>query len=144
MHTVGRVMEGIFRSLNNLLERFHQSFFFYLLPSSSRYVSIGMYMPSFGILGASFLLTACYLWLNVNEEERQKLKESMKKVTKKDKDGKSKKTKKEEKKYDEKEDEDEESGDETVEVSPLPVVLPSTLTSSLPTLVLSHVMGMLT
>jgi len=31
----------MFRSLNNLLERFHQSFFFYLLPSTDRYVSIG-------------------------------------------------------------------------------------------------------
>lgn len=29
------------RSLNNLLERFHQSYFFYLLPSTDRYVSIG-------------------------------------------------------------------------------------------------------
>lgn len=43
--TAGRICEGIFRSLNNLLERFHQSFFFYLLTSTSRYVSIGMYMP---------------------------------------------------------------------------------------------------
>ena len=45
-----RVIEGIFRSLNNLLERFHQSFFFYLLPSTDRYVSIGLYMPPFGLL----------------------------------------------------------------------------------------------
>ena len=51
LYTAGRIMEGIFRSLNNLLERFHQSFFFYLLPSTSRYVSIGMYMPGFGLLG---------------------------------------------------------------------------------------------
>jgi hypothetical protein len=29
--TMGRVIEGTFRSLNNLLERFHQSFFFYLV-----------------------------------------------------------------------------------------------------------------
>ena len=45
-----RVVEGIFRSLNNLLERFHQSFFFYLLPATDRYVSIGLYMPPFGLL----------------------------------------------------------------------------------------------
>ena len=30
LHTIGRVVEGVFRSLNNLLERLHQSFFFYL------------------------------------------------------------------------------------------------------------------
>lgn len=39
--SLGRILEQIFRSLNNLLERFHQSYFFYLLPSSSRFVSIG-------------------------------------------------------------------------------------------------------
>ncbi|XP_024943463.1 glycosylphosphatidylinositol anchor attachment 1 protein isoform X2 [Cephus cinctus] len=40
-YQVGRVVESIVRSLNNLLERFHQSFFFYLLPSTDRYISIG-------------------------------------------------------------------------------------------------------
>ena len=46
---MARVLEGIFRSLNNLLERFHQSFFFYLMPATSRYISIG---------GSDTLLTA--------------------------------------------------------------------------------------
>lgn len=40
-YQVGRVVESIVRSLNNLLERFHQSYFFYLLPSTDRYISIG-------------------------------------------------------------------------------------------------------
>lgn len=42
----------MFRSLNNLLERFHQSFFFYLLPSTDRYVSIGnnLKMHSFYVI----------------------------------------------------------------------------------------------
>ncbi len=62
LFTAGKLMEGIFRSLNNLLERFHQSFFFYLLPSSSRYVSIGMYMPAFGFLAGSLLIRALGLW----------------------------------------------------------------------------------
>jgi len=70
LYTAGRIMEGIFRSLNNLLERFHQSFFFYLLPSTSRYVSIGMYMPGFGLLAGSMLIRALGLWykciLNAN------------------------------------------------------------------------------
>lgn len=39
-YQVGRVVESMVRSLNNLLERFHQSYFFYLLPSTERYVSI--------------------------------------------------------------------------------------------------------
>lgn len=41
---VGKVVESIIRSVNNLLERFHQSFFFYLLPSTDRYISIGKYL----------------------------------------------------------------------------------------------------
>ena len=42
---IGRLVESTFRSLNNLLEHFHQSFFFYLLPQPTRYVSISQYMP---------------------------------------------------------------------------------------------------
>jgi hypothetical protein len=34
-------LEGTLRSLNNLLERFHQSFFFYLRPATDRFISIG-------------------------------------------------------------------------------------------------------
>ncbi|MPD05112.1 Glycosylphosphatidylinositol anchor attachment 1 protein [Portunus trituberculatus] len=41
LQQVGRVLEGVCRSLNNLLEKFHQSFFFYLLPATNRYISIG-------------------------------------------------------------------------------------------------------
>lgn len=58
----GKVIEGIFRSLNNLLEQFHQSFFFYLLPESHRYVSIGLYMPPFGCLMIGPVIMAIVLW----------------------------------------------------------------------------------
>ncbi|XP_029058036.1 glycosylphosphatidylinositol anchor attachment 1 protein isoform X2 [Monodon monoceros] len=47
---VGKALEGMFRKLNHLLERLHQSFFFYLLPALSRFVSIGLYMPAAGFL----------------------------------------------------------------------------------------------
>ena len=53
---VFRIIEGVCRSLNNLLERFHQSFFFYLLPATDRYVSIGLYMPPFGVLASPVLI----------------------------------------------------------------------------------------
>ncbi|CAG8450657.1 11126_t:CDS:10 [Ambispora leptoticha] len=42
---IGTAVESTFRSLNNLLEHFHQSFFFYLLPSPEKYISIGSYLP---------------------------------------------------------------------------------------------------
>ncbi|KAG8261111.1 Glycosylphosphatidylinositol anchor attachment 1 protein [Homalodisca vitripennis] len=57
------VLEGLLRSLNNLLERFHQSFFFYLLPDTDRYVSIGIYMPCMELLAGALFLKAFTLWL---------------------------------------------------------------------------------
>ena len=38
------------RSVNNLLEKFHQSFFLYLLCSPSKFVSVGLYMIPLGLL----------------------------------------------------------------------------------------------
>ncbi|KAM7037122.1 LOW QUALITY PROTEIN: glycosylphosphatidylinositol anchor attachment 1 protein [Passerculus sandwichensis] len=43
-------LEGMFRKLNNLLERLHQSYFLYLLPSLSRFVSVGSYAPALALL----------------------------------------------------------------------------------------------
>ncbi|KAF1579414.1 Glycosylphosphatidylinositol anchor attachment 1 protein, partial [Eudyptes moseleyi] len=62
MTTVGKTLEGMFRKLNNLLERLHQSYFFYLLPSLSRFVSIGVYMPAFGFLILVLAGSAERLW----------------------------------------------------------------------------------
>ena len=63
LYIMGRIVEGTFRSLNNLLERFHQSFFYYVLPGTSRYVSIGMYMPGFGVLAGGLVILAISLWM---------------------------------------------------------------------------------
>ncbi|TSR16016.1 Glycosylphosphatidylinositol anchor attachment 1 protein [Bagarius yarrelli] len=63
--TLGRLFEGMFRKLNNLLERLHQSYFFYLMPSLSHFVSIGYYMPAFGLLAAILLLRALDLWVQI-------------------------------------------------------------------------------
>ncbi|CAG2177702.1 unnamed protein product, partial [Oppiella nova] len=65
---MGRVVEGIFRSLNNLLERFNRSYYFYLLSSTRRYISIGYYMIPFGLLAAPLVLNALYLYLKTAEE----------------------------------------------------------------------------
>lgn len=57
-----RIVEGTLRSVNNLLERFHQSFFFYLMPSENFYISIGMYMPPLGLLIAPIVIQILALW----------------------------------------------------------------------------------
>ena len=54
--SIARLLEGMYRKLNNLLERLHQSYFFYLMPSLTRFVSIGYYMPAFGLLALILLL----------------------------------------------------------------------------------------
>ncbi|KAN0083587.1 Gaa1-like, GPI transamidase component domain containing protein [Elaphomyces granulatus] len=60
---LGRTVESLCRSLNNLLEHLHQSFFFYLLMQANRFVSIGTYMPSAMLLAGNFTVMAIALWM---------------------------------------------------------------------------------
>jgi GPI-anchor transamidase subunit GAA1 len=69
---MGRVIEGSFRSLNNLLEHLHQSFFFYLLMQRDRFVSIGTYLPSAMLLAANFSIMAISLWVKSGQSAESK------------------------------------------------------------------------
>lgn len=60
---LGRLVEGTFRSLNNLLEHLHQSFFFYLLMHKDRFVSIGTYLPSAMLIAVNFTIMAILMWV---------------------------------------------------------------------------------
>lgn len=62
--TFGRIPEAISRSVNNLLEKFHQSFFFYLLLSPGYFISIGTYLPSAVAISVSFALAVLNQILN--------------------------------------------------------------------------------
>jgi glycosylphosphatidylinositol transamidase len=66
---MGRVVEGTFRSLNNLLEKLHQSFFFYLLMATGRFVSIGTYLPSAMLVAVNFTIMAIALWVKSGQPE---------------------------------------------------------------------------
>lgn len=55
-YTLGKIVEGAVRASNNLLERLHASFFFYLLPAPDRFLPVGFYLPSAVLLGASLTL----------------------------------------------------------------------------------------
>ncbi|XP_065078312.1 glycosylphosphatidylinositol anchor attachment 1 protein [Ochlerotatus camptorhynchus] len=68
-----KIIEGISRSLNNLLERFHQSYFFYLLVTHDRFVSIGDYMPSLALMAGTLLIKSFihYLGLYYSEDDEQ-------------------------------------------------------------------------
>lgn len=79
-----KIVEGISRSLNNLLERFHQSFFFYVIISSDRFISIGDYMPSIGLMAGSLLIKSFLLWLKTGSTSDEDVHESKKEADKKD------------------------------------------------------------
>ncbi|RIA93902.1 Gaa1-like protein [Glomus cerebriforme] len=65
---IGSIVESTFRSLNNLLEHLHQSFFFYLLPTPERYISIGSYLPPALLLAVGLILHALELWGKTGDE----------------------------------------------------------------------------
>ncbi|XP_050380874.1 uncharacterized protein LOC126798085 [Argentina anserina] len=65
----GRLIEGVVQSVNNLLEKFHQSFFLYLLTSPSKFVSVGVYMIAFALLVAPLPMVAASLFVNASESE---------------------------------------------------------------------------
>lgn len=64
--SLGRIVESTFRSVNNLLEKFHQSYFFYLLLGPKTFVSIGMYLPAGALTAASFLVASLNAWISGN------------------------------------------------------------------------------
>ncbi|KAJ1658236.1 Glycosyl phosphatidyl inositol protein transamidase complex subunit [Dispira simplex] len=63
---VGKVVESAFHSLSNLLEHFHQSFFFYLLPSPWQYISIADFNPPILVMAAALLCSALASWWAVS------------------------------------------------------------------------------
>lgn len=67
-----KVIEGMSRSLNNLLEKFHQSFFFYVIVAHDRFVSIGDYMPCIGLMASALMIKALLLWLELNNKSTER------------------------------------------------------------------------
>jgi len=55
---------GFIRSLNNLLERFHQSFFFYLNVNRRNFVSIATYMVPLGLIVLPAILRSLVLYMS--------------------------------------------------------------------------------
>eukprot|EP00268_Persea_americana_P037141 TRINITY_DN3676_c0_g1_i3.p1 TRINITY_DN3676_c0_g1~~TRINITY_DN3676_c0_g1_i3.p1 ORF type:complete len:732 (+),score=107.78 TRINITY_DN3676_c0_g1_i3:221-2416(+) len=61
----GRLIEGVVRSVNNLLEKFHQSFFLYFLTSPNKFVSVGVYMIGFALLVLPLPVLAAALYSGI-------------------------------------------------------------------------------
>lgn len=69
--SLGKTVESLFRSLNNLLEHLHQSFFFYILLQANRFVSIGTYLPSAMLIALNFSIAAIALWVKSGRSTEQ-------------------------------------------------------------------------
>jgi len=63
---MGPAVEGIFRSLNNLLEKFNRSYWFYLLASTRRYISIGYYLIPFAFFASPLIFQALHIYSSLN------------------------------------------------------------------------------
>nr|CDS25815.1 glycosylphosphatidylinositol anchor attachment 1 [Hymenolepis microstoma] len=66
---VGSLIEGFLRCLNNLQERMHQSFYYYLLPDLWHYISIGVYTPFFCIALAGILIQVFRVYIELTVPE---------------------------------------------------------------------------
>ncbi|KAL6994396.1 hypothetical protein U1Q18_012501 [Sarracenia purpurea var. burkii] len=73
----GRLMEGVIRSVNNLLEKFHQSFFLYLLTSPSKFVSVGVYMIAFALFVAPLPMVAASLYSDASNQDLSSKKDEL-------------------------------------------------------------------
>ncbi|KAI0670404.1 Gaa1-domain-containing protein [Trametes maxima] len=62
-HALGRALESSLRTCNNLLERLHASFFFYLLVGPGTFMKIGSYLPSAVLIGTAMLFTGLGEWI---------------------------------------------------------------------------------
>ncbi|KAM3175948.1 hypothetical protein ACTXT7_007509 [Hymenolepis weldensis] len=66
---VGSLIEGFLRCLNNLQERMHQSFYYYLLPDLWHYISIGVYTPFFCVALAGILIQIIRVYMEFTVPE---------------------------------------------------------------------------
>ncbi|KAK0483742.1 Gaa1-like protein [Armillaria novae-zelandiae] len=62
-HAIGRIIESTLRTTNNLLERLHASFFFYIMTDPDHFLKIGLYLPSVILISVAMMFTGLSLWV---------------------------------------------------------------------------------
>ncbi|KAJ7709700.1 Gaa1-domain-containing protein [Mycena rosella] len=61
-HAIGRIIESTLRTTNNLLERLHASFFFYILTAPERFLKIGSFLPSAVLISVAMMFGGLRVW----------------------------------------------------------------------------------
>lgn len=59
---VDRIAEAQLRSMNNLLERLHASYFLYLMPEPFHFLSVASYLSAPILIGASLTMAGLRIW----------------------------------------------------------------------------------
>ncbi|ELU44818.1 GPI-anchor transamidase [Rhizoctonia solani AG-1 IA] len=63
---LGKIIESTTRTMNNLLERLHASFFFYILTSAQSFIKIGGYLPAAVIMSVAMTFGGLALWVEAS------------------------------------------------------------------------------
>ncbi|KAI0064485.1 Gaa1-domain-containing protein [Artomyces pyxidatus] len=63
-HALGRTVESTLRTMNNLLERLHASFFFYIMATPGTFLKIGTYLPSAVLVAVALMFGGLGEWVN--------------------------------------------------------------------------------
>lgn len=61
-----RVIESTLRTTNNLLERLHASFFFYIMTGPEIFLKIGSFLPSAVIVSVAMMFAGLYEWVKAS------------------------------------------------------------------------------
>ncbi|KAK7054720.1 Glycosyl phosphatidyl inositol protein transamidase complex subunit [Paramarasmius palmivorus] len=69
-HALGRIVESTLRTMNNLLERLHASFFFYVMTAPDRFVKIGNYLPSAVLISVGMMFSGLKAWVDAAKPEK--------------------------------------------------------------------------
>ena len=59
-----RTIESTLRTMNNLLERLHASFFFYIMTGPQRFLKIGFFLPSAILISVAMMFHGLSTWVN--------------------------------------------------------------------------------
>ena len=62
--TTYRVVESTLRTANNLLERLHASFFFYIMTGPTTFLKIGSFLPGAVLVSIAMMFAGLYEWVN--------------------------------------------------------------------------------
>ncbi|KAJ3159788.1 Glycosylphosphatidylinositol anchor attachment 1 protein [Geranomyces michiganensis] len=65
---IGRALESALRSFNNLLERLHHAYWFYIMPTVTSYIPMSVYLPPVILLSVTLIFESLAMWWRSGEE----------------------------------------------------------------------------